>query len=108
MGIPFQHTRNKMRQTAQKLKGHLEPSYHRARDALGQVDREVQTLKAIHFFVAPVMDLTSQGRILNDKLSRASTSYDTIRSHVAHADHVGRSAAAVVNAFHKQSIGIGL
>lgn len=108
MGIPLQHTRNKLRQAVHRLKGHLEPSYHRAKDALGHLDREVQTLKAIHSYVAPVMDLSTQGRILNDKLSRASNSYDTIRKHVATADQVGRAAVGVVGVLHKHGVSIGL
>jgi hypothetical protein len=108
MGAPFQHARNKLRQTAQQLKGHLEPSYHIAKRLLGHVDREVQTMKAIHSFVAPVMDLTAQGRILNNKIGRASNSYDTIRGHVANADKVGRATVGVINELHKRSVGIGL
>jgi len=108
MGIPFQHTRNKLRQTARKLKGQLEPAYHLTRHVLGHVDKEVHTLKAIHSVVAPLIDLTAQGRILNDNLSRASSSYDTIRNHVANADKMGRAAVGIAGILNKHSVGIGL
>ena len=95
-------------QTADRIKGHLEPSYNQARRVLGNVDNEIQTLKAIHSFIAPVLDLHSQGRVFNDKLNRASNSYDNIRNHVAAADKMGRSAASVVATLSKHGVGIGL
>jgi len=52
--------------------------------------------------------LTAQGRILNDTLSRASSSYDTIRNHVANADKMGRAAVGIAGIFKKHSVGIGL
>ena len=108
MGAPFRITRAKLQQHAVKLKGHLEVGYHRTKDTLGKLDNAIQTVKAVHTVVAPLINHTREEFIFNEIMKHLGKSYDAIRSKVIHGDNVVRTAVAVGGALHKKGMSIGI
>ena len=98
------HSKQDLRRMSQKFHG----GYQRAKEVLGRLDDGVQTIKHVQTFVAPLLNHTREGRILNQHLSNATHSYDTIRNHVANADRTATAVARVVGGLQKQGVHIGL
>ena len=61
-------TRQDIRSAAHKVG----TKYMQAREALGHLDKGVQTVKRIHSNVGPFLNFTREGRILNDNLTKAT------------------------------------
>jgi len=108
MGAPFQQTRAKLRRQAINLKGHLGNGYQHVRGRLQQLDGAIQTVKAVHSAVAPLINHTQQGHIFNENMKHLGKSYDAIRSKVVQGDNIARTAVAVGGALHKKGMSIGL
>ena len=90
------------------VKHKFHQGYRRAKEVLGRLDDGVQTIKHVQTFIAPLLNHTREGRILNEHLSKATHSYDTIRNHVANADRTVNAVARVVSSLQKQGFHIGL
>jgi len=108
MGVPMQHTRAKLRQAAYNIKGHIGTGYHQARGRLQTLDGAIQTVRAAHSAVAPLINHTQQGFIFNENMKHLGKSYDAIRSKVVQGDNIVRTAVAVGGALHKKGMSIGL
>jgi len=108
MGAPFRNTRSKFQQHATKIKGHLEAGYNRTRERLGKLDNAVQTVRAVHNVVAPLIGHTQQGHVFNENMKHLGKSYDAVRSQVMHGDNLVRTAVAVGIALHKKDMIIGI
>ena len=101
--------RKHSKQDLQRVSLKFNEGYRRAKEVIGRLDDGVQTIKHVQTFVAPLLNHTREGRILNEHLSKATHSYDTIRNHVANADRTGQAVARVVGALSKkQGVHIGL
>ena len=108
MGAPFRQTRTKLRQAAYNIKGHIGRGYHEARAGIQKLDGAIQTAKAVHSVVAPLINHTQQGALFNENMKHFGKNYDAIRSRVMAGDNVVRTAVAVGGALHKKGMGIGL
>ena len=102
------YSRQVLRSAAYRLKGHLGTRYNQTREVLGRLDDGVQTVKRIHTFVAPLINHTREGRILNNNLGKATNSYDTIRDRVINGDRALQSTAHVIGGLQKMGVHIGL
>ena len=100
MGAPSRDTRTKLQHHAANIKGHLEVGYHRARDRLGKLDNAVQTVRAVHNVVAPIIAHTREGHAFNENMTHLGKSYAAVRSQVMHGDQIVRTAVAVGGALH--------
>ena len=101
------YSRQDLRSAAHRLKGHLGTRFNQTREVLGRLDDGVQTVKRIHTIVAPLIDHTRRGRILNDNLSKATNSYDTIRDKVINGDRAIQTTAHVIGGLQKMGVHIG-
>ena len=108
MGAPFQHTRAKLRRQAIVLKGHLGTGYQHAKGGLQKLDSAIQTVKAVHGVVAPLINHTPQGHAFNENMKHFGKNYEAIRSRVMTGDNIVRTAVAVGGALHKKGMSIGL
>ena len=102
------YTKHDLRGAAYRFKRHLGTRYDQSREVLGRIDDGVQTVKRVHSFVAPLINHTRQGRILNANLTNATNSYDTIRDKVINGDREIQTALRVVGGLHKMGVHIGL
>ena len=68
MGAPFRQTRTKLRQAAYNIKGHIGRGNHEARGGLQKLDGAIQTAKAVHSVVAPLINHTQQGALFNENM----------------------------------------
>ena len=91
-----------------KVKSQLGTRYNQSREVLGRLDDAVQTVKRVHSFVAPLINHTREGRILNNHLSKATNSYDTIRDRVLNGDRAIQTVAHVMGVLQKMNVHIGL
>jgi len=102
------YTRQDLRNAAHKVKSQLGTRYNQSREVLGRLDDGVQTVKRVHTFVAPLINHTREGRILNNNLTKATNSYDTIRDRVINGDRAIQSTAHVIGGLQKLGVHIGL
>ena len=102
------YTRQDLRNVAHRVKGQLGTRYNQGREVLGRLDDGVQTVKRVHSFVAPLINHTREGRILNNNLTKATNSYDTIRDRVINGDRAIQSTAHVIGGLQKLGVHIGL
>ena len=102
------YTRQDLRSAAHKIKSQMGTRYNQTRDVLGRLDDGVQTVKRVHSFVAPLINHTREGRILNNNLSMATNSYDTIRDRVINGDRAIQTAAHVIGGLQKLGVHIGI
>jgi hypothetical protein len=108
MGAPFQHTRSKIRHGAVRMKGHLGNAYVHVKGGLELADNVIHTVRTVHSAVAPLIDHTRQGAILNDTMKNWGNTYDAIREKVVEGDRVGNAVVSLARAVHKHPMGIGL
>lgn len=105
MGAPFRHT---LRHGAARLKGHLGTAYNNTKGGLERLDNAVQTVRTVHSAVAPLLNHSREGVIINNTMKNLGKSYDAIREKVVAGDRIGHTVASVASAVNKKTMGIGL
>ena len=105
MGIPFQHTRTKLRHQITNIKGHIGNGYESMSRKLGNIDHTIQTLRAIHKVATPMM---GGDNTFNKNVVNLGMAYDAYRAKALAANQVVRTAVAVGGALHKRGMGIGM
>lgn len=99
MGAPFRHTRSKLR---------LGTAYVHTKGGLERMDNVIHAVRTVHSVVAPLINHTREGAILNASMKNLGKSYDAIREKVVAGDRIGNAVVSVAGAVHKKSMGIGL
>ena len=108
MGAPLQHTRTKLRQGVARMKGHLGTAYTHTKGGLEHLDNAVHTVRSVHSAVAPLINHTREGAILNTSMRNFGKSYDAMREKVVAGDRIGKAVVYVAGAVHHKGMGIGL
>ena len=90
------------------MKGHLGTAYIHTKGGLAHLDDAVHTVRSVHSAVAPLINHTREGAILNDTMKNLGKSYDAIREKVVAGDRIGNAVVSVAGAVHKKGMGIGL
>ena len=101
-------TRNRLQRSAAGLKGHLGTAYTYGKAGLERMDNVVGAVRMVHSVVAPHINHTREGAILNASMRNFGTSYDAIRQKVIEGDQIGNAVVSAASAVHKKSMGIGL
>ena len=90
------------------MKGHLGTAYNQTKGGLERLDNAVHTVRTVHSIVAPLINHTREGAILNNTMKNLGKSYDAIREKVVAGDRIGNAVVSVADAVHKKGMSIGL